>query len=157
MTIASAFKFRGGVLLCADTRFSTGTMRQHGKKILRFRIGDGPTESKIAFAISGNVDYARMAADKCVSVLTALPVGERNKIQAKSKIEEVLLSVYRDHVYPHPLFRAGTPDFELAIAIWNPSDGLGCFSTHESTVNEIEVYKCLGAGADLAEYLIHAH
>lgn len=157
MTIAIGYKFKEGVLFCADTRLTNGSSKQHGQKLFKYSIDAGThPPTRAAFAISGNVPYARMAIDKCVTALRTIPVDDRTHVHAKEKIEETLLVFYRDHIYRHPNYRSGVPDFELLIAYWSHVNGLGFFYTHETTVNSADIHKCLGMGADLAEYLIRA-
>src|SRR5580704_3616076 len=67
MTIAAGFLCAEGVLLCADTEVAGWTLKHHDSKLRHFDCPGG----NIGFAISGNMDFALAAIDKCASRLMA--------------------------------------------------------------------------------------
>jgi 20S proteasome alpha/beta subunit len=149
MTIAIGFWYGDGVLVCSDSLYTAGALKLSGKKVFRAEIG----EERVIFAIAGSVPYGKMAVEKAVSEIAAKT--DRTKAILKKAVEDVLLDVYRSHLYPHPEFRKfGGPEFELVVGAWSHIDGLEFFYTSDTAVTDITDHHCLGYGQDLAYFLI---
>jgi hypothetical protein len=149
VTIAIGFRFDGGALFCADTKF-TGAMVLQDSKIYAQPYG---SQAKSIFVIAGNVAYARMAVRQCESAIAQLTHPTLREMAAV--IEEQLLDVHRKHIFPHPdRGLVGGPDFWLLIGLWSPVDGLGTYYTAQTALSPFDAYYCVGSGDYLAHYLI---
>ncbi|MGA8222782.1 MAG: hypothetical protein WB780_14110 [Candidatus Acidiferrales bacterium] len=151
MTIAIGQRFKDGILLCADTLLSTGGIRKYGDKLFSYRCANGAV---IVFAVSGNVAYAKMAIEKSVLEVNKIPAADLKSEAIKIAIEKVLIQFYKDHIFPHPLYKSGQKDFQFVAAAWTPHSGILPFYSTETALTEFEVYLPLGIGSDLAEYIL---
>jgi 20S proteasome alpha/beta subunit len=149
MTITAGFKFKDGVLLCADTEQTQGDLKFSGSKLI---FEDLRPASSIAFAISGDVSYATMAAQEIIAELRQSKVSTHSAIE--SIIKARILGIYADHLYPHPRAAySDAPAFDLLIAVW--AEGfVRLLSARATAVTEILDYDCMGIGQTLAKYLI---
>jgi hypothetical protein len=147
MTIAVGFCFEGGILLGADSQYETYTMRTYGAKMGFFESG----KSVVAFALAGHSRFAWSAINKCQEKLG----GPIQKQHLASEIETILENEYRRNVLTHP---AATTDptihYNCLIAICIPGKSISLYSTHETAMNPVAEYECIGIGESLAQFLI---
>ena len=64
-----------------------------------------------------------------------------------------LAEFYRDHIYPHPDRTPKSIYLELLVGIWLRGERR-LYKAHETVLNPITQYECIGSGAYLAKYLI---
>lgn len=150
MTIAAGFNFDSGVLLCADTKM-TGPGTLFESKLFPKWYDSG---ARSIFAISGNISFAKMAVRKCERAIDKMANPSLNKME--DDIESTILRVHKQHVYPHPdrgILGIG-PEFSLLIALWSPVDGLRTYFTNQSSIDTFDVYRCVGSGEYLGDYII---
>src|SRR5579871_3238710 len=147
MTIAAGFKCLDGVLLCADTQV-TGADKAFRDKIVPYF--DGRTH--VAFAFSGDEDYARDAVEQCQERLDS---DLENSCQSiKECIREVVANMsiqYRNH-YPH----APEQKPELLVSISEPGEDPKLFRARDSVMPSVSDVAFLGCGAYLGEYISEA-
>lgn len=156
MTIAIALKFSEGILLCADTQHTySGLMKTQGTKLSFYDFTHNG--SKIAFAICGNSNYARMAVQHIASDIGSISENQTDATSLRHYIEINIRDMYDGHVRHHPYCgQPGGPEFELLVVAFTQKDStLRLFYTFESSVIEVEErYLCIGSGMYLTNYLI---
>ncbi len=153
MTIAAGFRFRDGILLCADTEETLGIMKLRTSKIFPLHCA-ASGGAVVAFAISGDVPYARMAVEQCQQAIMAMNPPSMSSRGIRDVIGKTLRDVYKRHIYPHPDHgKANGPDFQFLIAMWSPIDGAELFQTYETAIHTSGAYSCMGVGYYIAEYV----
>lgn len=149
MTIAAGPRFQKGALLCADTKH-TGQMALYDPKLFPKQYPNG---GRSIFAIAGNSSYAGMGVRKCEAKIGLLKNPSLD--QMADEIEAALLEIYTKHIHSHPdRNTVGGPDFWLLAALWSPVNGLGTYSTAQTSAAPFPVYFCEGTGAYLGHYII---
>ena len=112
MTIAAGFRYDNGLLLCADTQY-TSQIKFRGSKILPKSYSDG---SKSVFVIIGNPRYARMCVNVVEDTISDLEKDERTI----SKMQQMVISAVRDlhqgHIFKHPRRDDIAVQFLIAIS-----------------------------------------
>jgi 20S proteasome alpha/beta subunit len=148
MTIAAAFKFKDGILLCADTEQTQGELKYAESKLIYANLQ--PSFS-VVFAIAGSVRYATMAVQE---IIADLKQSDADHETAEVVIKARISKIYNELLYPHP--RVGysdSPFFDLLIGI-QAEGTTRLLACSESSVSEIFGYECFGIGLTLAKYLI---
>jgi hypothetical protein len=147
MTIAAGFRCLDGILLCSDSQF-TGADKEFRDKIITHFDG----RSHIAFAFSGDEDYARSAIEDCIGKIDESPLD--NTPQAiKACIRETISDMsiqYRNH-YPD-----GVDKPEFLVSISTPDEQLQLFRARDSVMPSVHDLAFLGCGAYLGEYILEA-
>ena len=164
MTIAAGFRFidranphLSGVLLCADTLYTVpGVMKLQGTKVFVYNFPKMDM-GRAAFTFAGDRTFARMALDEIEREINAQGPEAKTVESMRTTVENVLVRIYREHLYIRPDFPAYAPSFQFLFALWSPIDGLGFYSTLETAVTEVSMYEFLGSGASLAHYLAKHH
>ncbi len=147
MTIAIGFQCPDGIVLCADTQYTEGGVKYYRTKLHGLEFSQG----KLAFAIAGSVDFALMTINKIKSEIGA---SAFTKMQITKCMEAALLSVYREHLYPHPRYSyPDGPSFSLLVGMWSKSDALCLWAATETSIMEVEQFRCIGSGRDLGQSL----
>jgi hypothetical protein len=147
MTIAAGFRCMDGILLCSDSQF-TGADKGFRDKIITQFGG----RSHIAFAFSGDEDYARSAIEECTERIDALSLGGAPQV-IKACIRETvskMSSQYRNH-YPN-----GADKPEFLISISTPDERPQLFRARDSITPSVDHLAFLGCGAYLGEYLLES-
>jgi 20S proteasome alpha/beta subunit len=154
VTIAAGFKFKGGIMLCADSQFNHGgTLKTSGKKIF-IRYFKKPKAS-IAFAIAGSVAHAQKAIRKICERINTIDSPTVAADSLVTAIEAALEPFYKDHIRTHPDYqKSDGPEFDLIIATWTQADGEKLYATSEDCCSEVEDYEFIGVGEYLARYLV---
>src|SRR5579872_622042 len=147
MTIAIGMLYNFGALLCADTQHETYTIKTHESKLGDFKFPGG----RLAYALAGNSRFAKSAMQKCEKELVA-----RKQIPAIRTIEKVLDKEFRRNVLRHPAY-ATDPSipYWILMSLWTQDDGLKLYLAWETSVQEVDGFECIGAGQDLAQYIIY--
>jgi hypothetical protein len=105
--------------------------------------------------MAGSVPYAKMAVEKIVHSIAAIPERDKTKVNIRNKIESVLFKLHEKHIFKHPHFQLqGGPDFYLIVGVWSHLDGLDFFSQTETALTDIVDFHCTGVGEDLSRFVI---
>jgi hypothetical protein len=148
MTIAAGFACHDGVLLCSDSQF-TGADKEFRDKIVTHFDG----QANVAFAFSGDEDYARGAIEDCVEEIEELPLNGRTTKSLKECIRKtvsIMSAEYRSH-YPNS---GDKPEF--LVAITTPEEQVQLFKARDSAMPSVDRVAFLGSGAYLGEYIVEA-
>ena len=151
VTIAIGFAHESGLLFCADTKV-TGLMKANESKIEHFRNENG--DCSITFAMSSDdLNFPKMAVLKCWDSVRKMNLSTASIDAVHDKAESSLAQFHRDHIYPHPDRSPTSIYFELLVGIWLRGERR-LYRSHETVLNPIDQYDCIGSGAYLAKYLI---
>jgi 20S proteasome alpha/beta subunit len=149
VTIAAAFRFETGILLCADTQYTSGAKIEETKMFtIKYHAATA------VLVLTGRATYAKRAVEQITNSMKSLPEDELSKGNIQDAIESGLRKVFNDHVYPHPDWgKENSPDFSFVIGGYSPIDGDFLIGTEETISAEAVGRICLGSGAYLGEYL----
>ena len=151
MTIAAAFKFDQGIVVCADTEQTLATLKISRSKVIPHEINTGNAKASLLFCISGDVAHATMAVQE---IIAAIDRQGLTFPSIRSVVKEHLLGIHVQYVFPHPATRDGTgPSFQIIVAGSTADKPTWLLSTSDAAVTEEDKYTCLGAGYSLADFL----
>lgn len=107
MTIAAGFQFNGGILICADSQFSSPSIKFFDTKLSELHNSDesGTDVVNTVVGMAGTDGYMQMVVDKVEDAIgLAYLDGELDpsRIKPEDVIEEALVAAYKKHIYPHP-------------------------------------------------------
>ncbi len=150
MTIAAGFHVSEGVLLCADTMYSS-SMKVHQEKVF-VHLCQG---CRLVFALAGHEGYAKMAIEDCVDAVNSM---DRNTIgwpSVKASLRGVVKLVKEEYVDQRPIDEREGAKFDLLIAVWLPGwNRPKLLATSDSAIISVDSYECLGSGSYLARYIV---
>ena len=145
MTIALGFRYDNGVLLCADTELSGWANTTHARKIFHTVCRWG----SVAFAYSGNSDFAVATIQRCLQGADVENLGE-----AHAAIERILDRQYRKQVLSHPQSQDPNLHYSLIFALCTQHDA-SLYMTYQTSVHSVDSdYASTGIGEALAKYII---
>ena len=148
MTIAAGFHFDGGVLMCSDTELTGPGLTIQDTKISTFACPWG----KLATTYCGNSAFAATATRRIERHLSTVQPE-----QIENELHKLADREYRRLVLTNPA-RVRDPSawYRLLIAVCG---GGMCdlYASYECGLFPVKVYDFIGAGADLAHYLIRPH
>ena len=158
MTITAGFRVQNGILLCADSMY-TGASRIYQPKLFDYEFDVWSSEmtvncSSIAFALSGNENYAKMAIEDCVEAVRSCARKDRTAKAITRLIRKAVKGINNEYVDTRPESEKENARFELIIGFFSPSSGHLLFKTSGPAVVTIERYCCSGVGAYLGEFII---
>lgn len=142
MTITAGFKVQNGILLCADTKY-TSASKSYATKIFKQELDGG----NVAFALAGTEDCSLMLIQACQRAIS----DSASFLASTEQIEEVISKTLRRLFKEHDL---QDDDAQFLIAIWTERDGVKLLSTRQGIMVERDGYYCNGSGSYLANYLI---
>jgi 20S proteasome alpha/beta subunit len=154
MTIAAAFRFDGGLLLCADSQLTYGGVsKTPGQKVSAFALPHG--HINMGFALAGSVSHARAGIRNILKEIVehkASTMGD-----ALGRLESAHERAY-ERVLRHPRYRdiGNGPDYWLLVSLWVRGQGAQLLATDDNTVNEVSQFECKGSGDYLFRYLLQA-
>jgi 20S proteasome alpha/beta subunit len=159
MTIAAGFRFKGGIFVCADSQFSTPSVKLYGSKLSETQLQNwnGSSEVRIVFAMSGTDGYMQMAVEACEQAIVKLFYndGVPRTEDVRNALADSLVKLYQQHLYPHPRYGyTDGPQVSLIVGVWLPRDGCELFWTSETTVNMIGDCQFIGSGGEIGAYSI---
>jgi hypothetical protein len=150
MTIAAGFCGTDGILLGADTLHTGTGVNLHNAKLFTAEAECG----KMVMSFAGHPEFAEATIQKCAHALqSATPQLAKGHAGIAAIVSRVVESEYRRVVYKRP-DRSDAHVYRLLFGIWSPDDGLGLYSTWETSIKRHEEYACLGVGEYLGHYLI---
>ena len=159
MTVAAGFTFGSGVLICADTQFTSSSVKFNATKIVHASAsGQDQKEIESVFAMSGTDGHMQTAVSACeraiANDLTDRDPDELGFDAVKDCLEKALVDVYEKHFFRHKHYGyVGGPEVSLIVGVLVPDHNAYLYWTQETTVNEIEEYMFVGSGADIARYV----
>lgn len=157
LTIAAAFFFSKGIVLCADSQYTApGWTKTEGSKIFHRTFTFSSGQSSVAFAFSGSVDYAKMAIHEMWEDLGKVEEISFSVDTVRKVVRERLLTFYAQHFYPHPHYGTSNgPSIEFLIALRSHTDDkLSLFRTSDTALIELSTFGAVGSGTLLSNYLV---
>ncbi len=154
MTIAAGFHFNGGLLFCVDTKVSTD-IKTNESKLIYYTYADG--ECATAFAMSSDdLNFPRSACESCRDAVSKIDFSSASIESVRKAIQSALTKFYKEHIFPHPDRSANTIYLKFLIGIWLKGE-TRMFISHETVLNQVDDYECIGSGAYLAKYWIRQY
>jgi len=156
VTIAAGFKFKDGILVCADTQY-TSSVKFHQSKISSATVASDKFDYlEMVFAMSGTDGHMQMAVEVCEDAISRCDVADSGFIyEARDQCASALATLYEKHFFPHKLYGyEGGPSASLIIGIYVTGEGSDLLWTHETAVTFADKYHIVGSGSDLARYAI---
>jgi 20S proteasome alpha/beta subunit len=150
VTIAAGFRYKNGLLLCADTQY-TGQIKFRGSKILAKSYDDG---SKSAFVIVGNPRYARMCVNVVEDTIESLDNPDRSLSKMQSIVIAGVKEIHQGHIFKHPRREEITVQFLIGLWSARTKGDVAFLSTEDTSVIRVYGYDCLGSGEMLAQQFI---
>jgi hypothetical protein len=146
MTIAAGFVCNNGVLLCADSEHTDWATKSNSAKVNTFKFEGG----SVGYAYAGNDSLAISAIQTCQDKLATCVDPKK----AVGILRGALEGEYRKHVLSHPSYSASSElSYSLLLSVRN-QDGVSLYRSHETALQKIETFDCIGVGAPFARYLI---
>ena len=142
MTITAGFRVQDGILLCADTMYTSG-MKSYATKITKLEVQAG----KVAFALAGTEDCCLMLIQACQKALAKVASSNLSMEQIEDVIRKTLRRLFNEN-------ELQDDDAQFLIAAWTAQEGIQLLSTRNGVVVERDTFECKGSGAYLANYLI---
>lgn len=109
MTIAAGFQFNRGVLLCADTQYTGGSIKFFQSKLYQSSgtNGSGMERVDAVVAASGSDGYMQAVVSQCEETTIwnfAFREGDEGNAgdKLREKLEDTLCAYYEKHIYKHP-------------------------------------------------------
>lgn len=152
MTIVAGFTCCDGVLLCADSQYSTWD-RLHRDKIFVKMCG----VANIAFATYGDADYAKTAIDDIHEDALRIPTKEQTIWTIRKAARRAVKRVLADYDTQKHLDPSQRPAF--LVGINGPSQvggpcGVRLFSSNDTAFSSIDSFDCRGTGSSIGNYVI---
>jgi len=149
MTIAIGMLYNEGVLMCADSLVTTGTLGSYQSKILGYRV-DG---ADVIFAMAGNVDLAESAWQQCRQVVLTHAGKKHTAKQIADSLRPVLAKEYQGNVVDTGWLPQNDYCFILAIRAEGAKAEI--HSTYQKTLKASRRgMEHIGAGSDLSKFLM---
>jgi 20S proteasome alpha/beta subunit len=146
MTIACGMKFRDGIMLFADTEYSSYDVKTFGTKLF-------PTEcawGKVIFSFSGAEAVGKSTISKCVRALRKKKVIDND--EAADVVEQVVSKEYTARVLTG---QQNQNDFSLLFALFNNTQqSCDLYASYQTSVTRLFTHRCIGIGASLGHYLM---
>ena len=148
MTIAAGFKYRDGILLCADREITEGASKYSRSKVFGEQISP---DVSLGFAFSGSMDYAIMAIQGIIAVAKSSRLTSHAQIWGA--IRDTIHEIYSDSIGCLPEYQQENFHFSLLIAAWAEGT-VKLFTSENTAITEEQQFRCIGIGKDLARYLL---
>jgi 20S proteasome alpha/beta subunit len=149
VTIAAGFRFNTGILLCADTRWTSKAKTETTKIFTISHHG-----ATVILALTGREIFAKRAVGRITENIREIPENELSKNKMQDKIELALREVFNNHIYTHPDWGTNNaPGFDFVIGMYSPIDGDFLMASDETLTAVMAANVCLGSGTYLGDYL----
>lgn len=148
MTIAAGFKYKDGILLCADREITEGASKYSCSKVFGEQIGP---DVSLGFSFSGAMNYAVMAIQGIIAVVKSSHLTSHAQIWLA--IKDTIHEIYSDSIGRLPEYQQETFQFSLLIAVYAEGT-VKLFTSENTAIIEENQYRCIGIGKDLAKYLV---
>ena len=154
VTIGIGFVHDEGILLCADTKVS-GAIKEHQSKLAQFVSNNG--YFRIVFAMSGeDLNFPKAAVDQCWEFIREMDFATVPMETVHYAVNESLSKFHRKHIYKHPDRVPGSPYLQFLVGMWL-RDRTSLYLSHETVLNPIDQFDCIGSGAYLAKFLVQQY
>ncbi len=148
VTIAAGFRYRDGILLCADREITEGASKFSQCKIFGEQIS--PAVS-LGFTFAGAVDYAEMAIQEITAAVKSSHLTGHAEIWGA--IKDVVHDIYVDSIGGLVESQQAGAGFSLLVAVW-AEGGLKLYGTEDTALREVSQFRCIGIGKELAKYVL---
>jgi 20S proteasome alpha/beta subunit len=149
MTIALGLLSGDGVVLAADTQYTSGNLKTSGPKVFAFPF-DGSVS--VILAGAGNVGLLHKAAESIEEFIDVAITKEAptNK-DIRDLVETVLDDIYSDHIAKS----IEKLELDIILGVWTKQDNkLSLYQNEVRALYKVEERTCVGYGADVATYVI---
>jgi 20S proteasome alpha/beta subunit len=152
MTIAAGKRCSNGIVLATDTEFTHGAHKSYGTKIANFvKIDKG---FFFIMAGAGNAIFMEKVFDTFADKLEkAVP---QNIAKAVDTLENVLIALYKRHIFKIPNWSDVNHDASFLFAIRTPNGEQDFFRTSNTVVAKASDYECIGSGEDVGSSVIES-
>src|ERR1035437_236768 len=154
VTIATGFVYDDGLVFCVDTKITTN-IKTNESKILWFASDDRKFCMTFAMAAEDLI-FAKAAADSCWQFVTKLDLAAATMVMVHKAAEFALAEFYREHIFTHPDRTPGAFFYEHLVGVWLRNE-TRLFVSHETILEPVAEYECIGSGAYLAKYLVRQY
>ena len=144
MTIAAGFFCKEGIVLAADTKYTTGGLVVYGDKLFNLPEKKGFT---VSIAGAGDVDFIKAVTNEIDDCLPdSATLDELTEI-----VEDQNSSFQRDYVFPNPSPPNEKPDYSLLVGISVASEGTRLLKTSRDTTTKVDGCEIIGTGYPVAQ------
>jgi 20S proteasome alpha/beta subunit len=151
MSVAAAFEFDGGVMLCADTKLTAAIKMTDSKLFSRF-YADG--QCVTVFAVSASdFDLAKAAVRECEEDIEHINYATADVVSIRKSIQSSLARFYKTHIFPTSPTPESRAQLDFLIGIWIGSK-TGLYVSDGTVLTGVNGYECIGNGSYLSKYLI---
>lgn len=154
VTIATGFVYDDGLVFCVDTKVTTN-IKTNQSKILWYSSENGVLAMTFAMAAEDLI-FARAAASSCWEFVEKMDLESATIAKVHKAAEFALGEYYQEHIFTHPDRTPGAFFYEHLVGIWLRGK-TGLFVSHETVLEPVMEYECIGAGEYLAKYLIRQY
>jgi len=154
MTVAAGFVFDEGFLFCVDTKI-TGAIKTNESKLIHYRYANGACATTFAIS-SDDLNFPRAACEACYEAVNRVDFSSATIESIRKVIQSTLGKFYKEHIFPHPDRSPGSLYLEMLVGVWFKHE-TRVFLSHETLLNPVTEYECIGSGAYLAKYLIRQY
>ncbi len=154
VTVAIGYVYDEGIVFCADTKVST-TIKTNESKLAFFCSSDGYCCMTFAMS-SDDSTFPKSAVAACWEMVKKMDFSTVTLQAVHDTAEFALAEFYRDHIYSHPDRTPGAVFLEILVGIWLRGE-TRLFVSHETLLNPVDDYECIGSGAYLSKYLIRQY
>jgi 20S proteasome alpha/beta subunit len=147
VTIAAGFRYRDGILLCADREITQGTRKFSQCKI----YGEQSPGVSLGFTFAGSVNYAEMAIQEITAVVKSSHLTTHGEIWVA--IKDIIHDIYVDSIGGVLESRQTGTGFNLLVAAW-AEGSLKLYATDDTAITEVPQFRCIGIGEELAKYVL---
>jgi hypothetical protein len=162
MTIAAGLQFDQGVLICADSQFSSPSLKFFDTKLSHHTVSHLGGENILysILAMSGTDGYMQMAVTECQNALCELatrPPDDIHQDSIRAVLTKTMVDLHKTHLFKHPHYGyTGGPNISLIAAVWMKDWNATLYWTNETAVNEVPFADpCIfvGSGSEIARYV----
>jgi 20S proteasome alpha/beta subunit len=154
VSIGVAFVYDQGIVFCADTKISAAVKGNESK--IRFHLSKDSL-CAMTFGMAGTDSiFLKAAVEACWERVKKMDFSTATMETVKNTAEFALAEFYRDHIYTHPDRAPGQLYFELLVGVWLQGK-TRLFLLHETVLEPVDSYACIGAGSYLAKYLVQQY
>jgi len=148
VTIAAGFKFKDGILLCADREITEGISKFSEVKVFGEQVGSNVS---LAFTLAGAMDYAEMAIQEIIAVVKSSHLTTHAAIWGT--IRDKVHDIYSESIGILPEMQRAESQFNLLVAVWAEGSHK-LYVTENTAIKEVPSFRCIGIGRELAKYML---
>ena len=148
VTIAAGFKFKDGILLCADREITEGISKFSESKLFGEQIGP---DVSLTFTLAGAMDYAEMAIQEIIAAVKSSQHTTHAEIRAA--MSDTVRDIYSEAIGGLLQSRQTEAGFGLLLGVWAEGQ-LKLYASEDTAVKEVPQFRCIGIGKELAKYVL---